>query len=204
LYQAIDEYHREPCGTDRSLRRTATNSPHTSLADQPINNVRNSTRRLHAMAHDRERGWTIGERSTSSASLRIINTSRESIDPRPGTEQATSTSSTTTIEQHASEHHSTSSSSLAHGSDSRLLDLQASSAKWDHTKVIGRGWLVKQGGSIKTWHRRFFVLDGYSLTYFANDSVCDSNATATATTLEPSSGVFNTSIIKSNALNFKF
>ena len=31
------------------------------------------------------------------------------------------------------------------------------------------GWLKKQGGMIKTWHRRWFVLKGDHLFYFSSD-----------------------------------
>jgi len=31
------------------------------------------------------------------------------------------------------------------------------------------GWMMKQGGSVKTWKRRFFVLKGLALAYYETE-----------------------------------
>jgi len=39
--------------------------------------------------------------------------------------------------------------------------------------VVKRGFLTKQGGSIKTWHKRWFVLDTHKVSYYkAQDVRC--------------------------------
>lgn len=35
-----------------------------------------------------------------------------------------------------------------------------------------KGWMTKQGGRIKTWKRRWFILSDNVLYYFKNPSVC--------------------------------
>jgi len=37
--------------------------------------------------------------------------------------------------------------------------------------VVKRGFLTKQGGSIKTWHKRWFVLDTHKVSYFKAQDV---------------------------------
>lgn len=36
-------------------------------------------------------------------------------------------------------------------------------------KVLRRGWLRKQGGFVKTWHSRWFVLRGEQLYYYKDE-----------------------------------
>jgi len=38
--------------------------------------------------------------------------------------------------------------------------------------IIRKGFLTKQGGMIKTWKKRWFVLDSSKLTYFKGNEVC--------------------------------
>ena len=37
------------------------------------------------------------------------------------------------------------------------------------TNAERKGWLFKEGGQIRSWHRRYFVLKDSALYYFAND-----------------------------------
>ena len=47
------------------------------------------------------------------------------------------------------------------------------------------GWLVKEGGSWKSWKKRYFVLDcdKYVLSYYKKDTVCDYTHTTHARTV---------------------
>lgn len=35
--------------------------------------------------------------------------------------------------------------------------------------ALKSGWMMKQGGSVKTWKRRFFVLKGLALAYYETE-----------------------------------
>ena len=39
----------------------------------------------------------------------------------------------------------------------------------NNNNKIKSGWLRKQGGMVKSWHRRWFVLNGNCLFYFARE-----------------------------------
>eukprot|EP00160_Parvularia_atlantis_P006207 Unigene15400_Nuclearia_a/m.46020 Unigene15400_Nuclearia_a/g.46020 ORF Unigene15400_Nuclearia_a/g.46020 Unigene15400_Nuclearia_a/m.46020 type:complete len:523 (+) Unigene15400_Nuclearia_a:5-1573(+) len=40
----------------------------------------------------------------------------------------------------------------------------------DRSKPVYKGWMVKQGGRVKTWHKRFFVLNFHRLAYYEDDT----------------------------------
>ena len=37
---------------------------------------------------------------------------------------------------------------------------------------VRKGFLTKQGGGIKTWHKRWFVLDSHKISYYKGQDVC--------------------------------
>ena len=41
------------------------------------------------------------------------------------------------------------------------------------TNAERKGWLFKEGGQIRSWHRRYFVIKDSCLYYFANDQEKD-------------------------------
>ena len=59
--------------------------------------------------------------------------------------------------------------------------------------ITKSGWLKKQGGSWKSWKKRFFVIDGTKLKYFKNEK--DSNPKGVVN-LELSSNIKATQVAK--------
>lgn len=49
-------------------------------------------------------------------------------------------------------------------------DLEKKRKKKMSEKPIMQGWLSKEGGSIKTWKRRYFVLKDGVLAYYKTES----------------------------------
>lgn len=56
---------------------------------------------------------------------------------------------------------------LSHGSPQRCRDTQAQ--RQARPGTIRCGWLKKQGGFVKTWHSRWFVLRGEQLHYYKDE-----------------------------------
>uniref|UniRef100_A0AAV2IR31 PH domain-containing protein n=1 Tax=Knipowitschia caucasica TaxID=637954 RepID=A0AAV2IR31_KNICA len=46
---------------------------------------------------------------------------------------------------------------------------QSSTDRLTRAKVVRCGWLRKQGGFVKTWHNRWFVLRGEQLYYYKDE-----------------------------------
>jgi len=121
------------------------------------------------------RGWTIAKPPASATSsphdLKLIS-------PRARPNTLSTPTATTKIESMPSSaitgeegEASRSSTGDTEGAVNRTHSAEGASEKRDPHHVVARGWLTKQGGSIKTWKKRYFTLSSLALTYSTSSEV---------------------------------
>jgi len=121
------------------------------------------------------RGWTTAKPPASGTSshhdLKLIS-------PRARPNTLSTATATTKIESMPTSaitaeegEVSRSSTGDTEGAVNRTHSAEGASEKRDPHHVVARGWLTKQGGSIKTWKKRYFTLSSLALTYSTSSEV---------------------------------
>jgi len=66
------------------------------------------------------------------------------------------------------------------------------------------GWLRKQGGIVRSWHRRYFVMKGDYIFYYASDDDCTSGKPPLGSVFLPGNRVVEIPFSSGDAEKFQF
>ena len=69
---------------------------------------------------------------------------------------------------------------------------------------VKSGWLRKQGGIVRSWHRRYFVMKGDYIFYYASDDECTSGKPPLGSVFLPGNRVVEIPFSSGDAEKFQF
>jgi len=69
---------------------------------------------------------------------------------------------------------------------------------------VKSGWLWKQGGIVKSWHRRYFVMKGDYIYYYSSDDDCVGGKPPLGAIFLPGNRVVDVPFSSSDAEKFQF
>jgi len=69
---------------------------------------------------------------------------------------------------------------------------------------VKAGWLRKQGGYVKSWHRRYFIMKGDYLYYYSSDDDCVSGKPPLGFIFLPGNHVVEVPFTPGDAEKFQF